>query len=73
MRNTIEEKITSTLLARMQSQALDKPRVQCGISTYHSLVAKGVYVDWRGKVQAPEGAVDGEGCVALPPATKRGR
>jgi hypothetical protein len=38
-----------------------------GIHENHALVKKGVTVDWRGKLYAPEGIIDAEGYVTLPP------
>ena len=50
----------------MQSEAMGVPTMECGISDFHGLERLGVSVDWRGKLVAPDGLIDSEGCVTLP-------
>jgi hypothetical protein len=55
----------------MQSEQLRVPLMESGIGEYHELVSKGVTVNWRGKLTAPEGTIDGEGHVLIPKHRRR--
>jgi hypothetical protein len=59
------------LLCGLQCEALSVPRVESGIFEYNALVEQGVKVDWRGKLYAPQGVIDAEGYVTLPPRPSR--
>ena len=39
------------------------PTSPLGIPEYHQAIKMGVTVDWRGRLVAPEGSLDSEGCI----------
>lgn len=39
------------------------PTSPLGIPEYHQALKMGVTVDWRGRLVAPDGSLDAEGCI----------
>ena len=47
----------------MQALKLGVPTSPLGIAEYHHVLKRGITVDWRGRLMAPEGSLDAEGCI----------